>query len=394
MAAPLVSVIIAVYNGEACITRALDSVFAQDFADCEVLVVDDASRDSTPRILRSYGDRIRVIRRKRNRGLAAARNRGVDRANGRYVAFLDADDLWLPGRLAKTVAALEARKTATLAFSDVVPVDDNYAPLAPSYLHPGMARPPMMEDLLEEGWWPILPSTVTIHRWAFNRAGGFAEEFRGASGFEDTEMWFMLREIGDFAYVPEPLAQYRLAPFVERMRKYAPGFGLFAARMRGRYGPAGDKMVRRCAGLYRWLLTVKGLQCLKAGDIRQARRALRCALLYEDEPGRLGLRARLHALVFANGQAANGAAAAAPAAGAPNGSATDLRSSADASEADNLPGMRERQDLLRACYSMLPRRQAVALMRRSGLLEIPPPPPSHLGFARDLLAGAFPLALY
>ncbi len=407
MAAPLVSVIIAVYNGETCIARALESVFAQDFAGCEVLVVDDASRDSTPRILRRYGDRIRVIRRKRNRGLAAARNRGVDRANGRYVAFLDADDVWLPGRLAKTVAALEDRKTATLAFSDVVPVDDNYAPLAPSYLHPGMARPPMMEDLLEEGWWPILPSTVTIHRWAFNRAGGFAEEFRGASGFEDTEMWFMLREIGDFAYVPEPLVQYRLAPFVERMRKYAPGFGLFAARMRGRYGPAGDRLIRRCAVLYRWLLTVKGLQSLKAGDMRGARRALFCALRYEEEPGRLGLRGKLGALLSgapqANGiarpqiaQSASDAPASTPDRAASPAAAVAPAAPARATATNGArgPSPHEREDLRRAYYSLLPQRQAVALMRRDGLLEIPPPPPSHVGFANDLLSGAFPLALY
>src|SRR6185437_16886970 len=110
-------------------------------------------------------------------------NRAVELANGAFVAFLDADDVWLPGRLAKTVDALQSHPTTTLAFSDVVPVDDSGVALAPTYMHPGMARPPLMEDLLQEGWWPILPSTVTIHRWAFNRVGGQTEEFRGAGGF-------------------------------------------------------------------------------------------------------------------------------------------------------------------------------------------------------------------
>ena len=70
----------------------------------------------------------------------------------------------------------ESHPTTTLAFSDAVPVVTRGAPLAPTYLHPGMALLLLLEDLLEEGWWPILPSTVTIHRWAFNRVGGFAEE--------------------------------------------------------------------------------------------------------------------------------------------------------------------------------------------------------------------------
>src|ERR1700737_5621175 len=120
-----------------------------------------------------------------------------------------------------------------------------------------------MEDLLEEGWWPILPSTVTVRRWAFNQGGGFAEDYKGASGFENTELGFLLRERGDFAFGPEPLVNYRLGPMVERMRKYAPGFELFAERVSKRYGEAGVRLARGSAGLYHWLLTVKGLRCLE-----------------------------------------------------------------------------------------------------------------------------------
>lgn len=366
MAAPLVSAIIAVYNGEACVARAIDSVLAQQFESFELIVVDDASRDATPRVLARYGDRLRVIREWKNRGLAAARNRAVHRAHGQYLAFLDADDVWLPGRLTKTVEALQTHPTTNLAFSDVVPVDDHGVALAPTYLHPGMARAPLMEDLLEEGWWPILPSTVTMHRWAFNRVGGFAEEYKGASGFEDTELWFLLREFGDFAFVPEPLVNYRLAPMVERMRKYAPGFRLFGKRLRRRYGEPGEKLARRCAALYHWLLTVKGLRCLEAGETRQARRALFCALRYQPDLRPLGLRNQLHAL-FKNDWAS-----------ASNGSAPAI----------------DRQDVLRAWYAMLPRQRALEAMRRRGLLEIPPPPPSHAGFAEELLGSRAPLALY
>lgn len=366
MAAPLVSAIIAVYNGEACVARAIDSVLAQQFESFEVIVVDDASRDATPRVLASYGDRIRVIRRKRNRGLAAARNRGVDRAQGQFVAFLDADDVWLPRRLAATVAALQTHPSTTMAFSDVVPVDDNDLALAPAYMHPGTARPPMMEDLLEDGWWPILPSTVTIHRWAYNRVGGQTEEYRGAGGFDDTELWFLLRELGDFAFVPEPLARYRLTPFVERMRKYAPGFGVFAQRMRRRYGEPGVSMVQRSARLYQWLLTVKGLHCLEAGEMAEARRALFCALRYQPSLAPPNLHRQVRA-IFENRPAVS-----------PNGTAPP-----DAPD-----------DVLRAWYALMPHRTALAAMRRKGLLDIPPAPSSHTGFAEELLAGREPLTLY
>jgi glycosyltransferase involved in cell wall biosynthesis len=366
MAAPLVAVIIAVYNGERSVARAIDSVLAQQFESFELIVVDDASRDATPHVLAGYGDRINVIRRKRNGGLAAARNYGVDHARGQFVAFLDADDEWLPGRLAKTVEALQTHPTTTMAFSDVVPVDNNGLVLAPTYLHPGTARQPLIEDLLEEGWWPILPSSVTIRRWVFDRVGGFAEDYKSAAGFEDTELWFLLRELGDFAFVPEPLVNYRLAPIVERMRKYAPGFGLFAARMRKRYGEAGDKLARRCAALYHWLLTVKGLRCLEAGDMREARRALFCALQYQPSLERPDLRRQLHA-IFEHGppSASNG----------------------------NVPAV-ERDDVLRAWHALLPHQAALGTMRRKGLLEIPPAPSSHAGFAEELLAGGAPLALY
>src|ERR1700730_4589855 len=106
MAAPQVSAIIAVYDGAECVARAIDSVLAQQFDSFELIVVDDASRDSTPGVLAGYGDHIRVIRKTINQGLAAARNLGIAFAPGDFVAFLDADDVWLPGRLAKAGVVL------------------------------------------------------------------------------------------------------------------------------------------------------------------------------------------------------------------------------------------------------------------------------------------------
>src|SRR5260370_8391435 len=103
---PQVSAIIAVYNGAATVAQAIDSVLAQTFGDLDLIVVNDGSTDGTPGILRSYGDRIRVVDQP-NRGVAAARNAGVRASRGQYIAFLDSDDAWAPPKIAQPLAPLQ-----------------------------------------------------------------------------------------------------------------------------------------------------------------------------------------------------------------------------------------------------------------------------------------------
>jgi glycosyltransferase involved in cell wall biosynthesis len=105
--APLVSIVIPTYNQPALLREALDSVFAQTFKDYEVIVVDDGSTDDTREQLRQYGGRIRLIAQE-NQGTGPARNRGMDEASGRYIAFLDHDDLWHPSKLEIQVAYMQA----------------------------------------------------------------------------------------------------------------------------------------------------------------------------------------------------------------------------------------------------------------------------------------------
>lgn len=100
-----VSCIVPVFNGERYLEEALDSILAQTSPPAELIVVDDGSTDATPQIVESYTDRIRYFRQS-NRGPAAARNRGILAANGDLLAFLDADDLWLPEKLERQVAFL------------------------------------------------------------------------------------------------------------------------------------------------------------------------------------------------------------------------------------------------------------------------------------------------
>jgi hypothetical protein len=116
MQRPLITVLIPAYNAAATIERAVDSVLAQTFDDYEIIVVDDGSRDATSAIVANYGDdKIRLFRLAQNRGESGAMNEGIAAARGELVAFLDADDEWLPTKLARQVEVLRNNPDAVMA---------------------------------------------------------------------------------------------------------------------------------------------------------------------------------------------------------------------------------------------------------------------------------------
>lgn len=110
------SVIIPVYNAGKYVAEAVDSVLAQDVS-VEIIAVDDASTDDSMSVLLSYGERIRVVRRAENGGIGAARNDGVRLARGQYLAFLDADDAWVRGKLSAQLARLEVNHSVDISFT-------------------------------------------------------------------------------------------------------------------------------------------------------------------------------------------------------------------------------------------------------------------------------------
>lgn len=115
---PLISCIVAVYNGERYLAAALDSILAQTYQPIEVLVVDDGSTDATAAIARRYGDRVRLLQQA-NAGPAAARNLGLRQAAGDFVAFLDADDLWHERKLATQMRRFDDRPDLGLCVTRV-----------------------------------------------------------------------------------------------------------------------------------------------------------------------------------------------------------------------------------------------------------------------------------
>jgi glycosyltransferase involved in cell wall biosynthesis len=275
-----VSVVIPVFNNAATISRAVTSVLAQLFDresasasletnQLEVIVVNDGSTDASAEILSGFGDRIRVIDQP-NRGPAAARNAGAAVAQGEYLAFLDADDAWLPHKLAATVPLLDRNPDVVLVFSDAIPIDSNGAPVGESYVSSDCAHAPSMAEMLDR-WWPIIPSTAVMRAATFKACGGFVEEFRSAA-YEDPFLFLVAREHGEFAYVPERLVSYRYESPGVRMERYERYREVFIRRVKERYGNAARGLIRGTRRAYATALSYEGLVAMRAGDMPTARR--------------------------------------------------------------------------------------------------------------------------
>lgn len=199
-----VSAVMPVHNRADYVAEALDSALAQDFDGLEVVVVDDGSTDATPDVLRRYGDRIRVHRQE-NAGQSAAVNTGVGLARGEFVALLDSDDAWLPGKLARQVPMLDANPRAALLYAAVEMMDADSRTIADP-------RPPLRTpqgDVLDEllGGNFIRTPTAVFRRDAFLAAGGYDPALRCAN---DWDMWLRLATGRPVLRDPATSARYRL----------------------------------------------------------------------------------------------------------------------------------------------------------------------------------------
>ena len=201
-----VSVVIPLYNKAAYIRRALDSVLAQTFVDFELIVIDDGSTDASPEIVRQYRDaRIRLIGQK-NAGVSATRNRGVAEAKNEWVAFLDSDDEWKPGFLAKVVELMQKYPAAGLV-GTAYEYSDAPGPCPGAKL---LASQGFCEGLLTNYFAvapagiPFCSSSVAVRNGVFQATGGFT----GVWGGEDPDLWLRMAIQYPIAYSPDVLAVY------------------------------------------------------------------------------------------------------------------------------------------------------------------------------------------
>lgn len=199
---PAVTTIIPAYNASAYIEQAVDSALAQRGVESEVIVIDDGSKDNTWEVLQKYGDRIRAVRQE-NAGHVRSRNRAAQMARGEWLAFLDADDDWLPDKLARQLAVAEEQTamvyTDRLNFGDIDRIKERQSESVPLF------EGDVFEPLLFDNF--VTVSSVIIRKGWFDRLGGFDAELLVC---EDWDLWLRLSAEGGLVKLcPEPLTRYR-----------------------------------------------------------------------------------------------------------------------------------------------------------------------------------------
>lgn len=267
MTAP-VAVIVPAFRSEPTLCAAIDSILSQTLPPSEIVVVDDGSPESPAPLLERYAERVRLLRQE-NQGPGAARNLGAAATRAPYLAFLDADDAWLPLRLERTLAALEADAGAALSYGDAHDWDGTRLLGRRHEKCPPPPGAPTLEDLVRRNFIPLL--TTLVRREAFDRVGGFDPD-RRLMAVEDYDLWLRLLPLGRALLVPEPLALYRRAAgSLGSNRNLLVGVRRVHQKLRADPGLArslGRAMARREAGArldLAWDLLVEGRFLCAAG---------------------------------------------------------------------------------------------------------------------------------
>jgi len=301
----MISVVIPVHNGAGFVADAVRSVLAQRFPDREVVVVDDGSTDATPEVLREFGERIRTVRQP-NRGVSAARNRGVVEARGDWVAFLDADDVWHPDKLQVQADVVGETPEVGLVFTEFdladarLEITDRHAlrRVYPAFRTYGLTFDRIFPDVRVRGGASvddacriyrgdamealflgnmINTSSVLVRRALFTDAGAFDEALRTQ---EDYDLWLRIAERAPLAFVERSLVVTRRRPGQLTARENVLEIAEVSLDVVERAACRGPARLPRA--LVRTRLRDKrrsvGWCRLAAGDRRGARRALRSSL--------------------------------------------------------------------------------------------------------------------
>jgi glycosyltransferase involved in cell wall biosynthesis len=201
-------VVIPAFNAGRTIDRALASALGQDHRPLEIIVIDDGSTDDTARVAGGRDQRVRLLRLGRNRGVAAATNAGLGVARGEFIAFLDADDGWLPGKLRAQLDLLLRQPDLTFVCGPwrEVKLSGRVAVQPPDTVVPPCRRI-VWRELLAGSF--VLKSTVIARAGHVLSTGGFDESLLVA---EDQDMWIRLAMLGAVGWHPEPLTVHYETP--------------------------------------------------------------------------------------------------------------------------------------------------------------------------------------
>ncbi len=195
---PLVSVIIPTFNRSSMVVEAVESVLAQTCAELEVIVVDDGSTDDTRERLRSYGQRLVLVVNEENRGVSAARNRGIRQSRGEFVALLDSDDLWRPEKIQRQLDFFSTHPQAMICQTEEIWVrrGRRVNPRQKHRKYSGYIFPHCLPLCI------VSPSAVMIKRELLSRVGLFDEQLPAC---EDYDLWLRIAVREPIFLLDEPL---------------------------------------------------------------------------------------------------------------------------------------------------------------------------------------------
>jgi glycosyltransferase involved in cell wall biosynthesis len=268
---PLVSVILPAYNAEAFISETIHSIQAQTYSNFEVLVVDDGSRDCTSAIVEEFAktdSRIKFLRQT-NQGVAAARNLAMDRAQGMYIAPIDADDIWFRTKLERQVACLEeAGPRAGVAYTWCVSIDEKgrCLGLGPKCdLEGEVYQALVLRNFIGNASVPL------FRRSLIEKIGGYNTDLRlrQAQGCEDWDLCLRLAEVCEYRVVKEYLTAYRCYNLSMSYDHAAMGrsYAIVLEDVRRRHPEIPSHIYRWSKGIFYLYLAGKSNA---AGDIRQS----------------------------------------------------------------------------------------------------------------------------
>jgi len=207
---PVVDIIVPAYNAARFLPAALESVLSQTFSDWRIVLVDDGSTDETAVIAKSFAEQLgskMLVIQQTNKGLPAARNVAIRHSSAEFLALLDADDIWLPSRLAASIELLRARPEVGLVYGGVSLIDQNAA----------LISTPWLQGKNAEGWIASgiytraldLPCpTITFRRACVEEVGDFDESMRAS---EDRDLWLRISLRYQVARIDRVIALYRIS---------------------------------------------------------------------------------------------------------------------------------------------------------------------------------------